>query len=159
MGGDLAESWLDDQLWYRTLSTMKNEANRPAPHTGVYARLSRWLSRAFGSRAPERVTVDDGGVTREIPGELHEQVRWEDLERVTILTTDEGPFAEDFFFLLHGRDGTGCVVGNGRAVEVGLLDWLQRKLPGLDNLAVVRASGSTDNAEFTVWESGDADRP
>ena len=109
---------------------MKNEANRPAPHTGVYARLSRWLSRAFGSRAPERVTVDDGGVTREIPGELHEQVRWEDLERVTILTTDEGPFAEDFFFLLHGRDGTGCVVGNGRAVEVGLLDWLQRKLPG-----------------------------
>lgn len=128
--------------------TTPNDASESSPN-----RLRRWLSRVFGVAPPERVLVDERGVTREIPGELHESVLWSELERVTIVTTDEGPFAEDFFFLLHGRDGSGCLVGNGRAVEVGLLGWLGRKLPGLDHVAVVAACGSTDDAEFTIWEA------
>lgn len=101
---------------------------------------------------PELVTVDERGVFRQIPGRLRESVLWEDLVRVTVITTDEGPFVEDFFFLLHDRHGGGCVVSNAKAVEVGLVAALQR-LGDFDNLALIEATGSTECAEFLLWDS------
>jgi hypothetical protein len=97
------------------------------------------------------VTVDDWGVTR-VAGKLREVVAWEDLAWVAIQTTDEGPGAEDFFFLLGGADGKGVVVPNFIATELNLLATLQARLPGLDNMQVALASGSTTNATFTIWK-------
>ena len=34
---------------------------------------------------------------------------------------------------------------------------MQRRLAGFDNLAVIEAIGSTDNASFVVWEAGAKD--
>jgi hypothetical protein len=67
------------------------------------------------------------------------------------MTTDEGPVGDDFIWMLHAGDGTGCVLSLERASENGLLERLQR-LPGFDNAAVIRASGSTQWAEFVCWE-------
>jgi hypothetical protein len=117
-----------------------------------------WL-RAASARAAARralpvggtVTVDDWGVRRDA-GDLHEAIAWGDVVWVRVYTTSEGPLVEDVFFALGGADGKGCLVPHGLAVEVELVTALQRRLPGLDNDALVRAMASATDAMFTIWE-------
>lgn len=101
------------------------------------------------------ITIDDWGVTR-VSGDLREAVAWTDLAWVAIKTTDDGPFAEDFFFLLGGADGKGVVIPNFLATELNLMATLQARLPGLDNEQVILASGSTAEAMFTIWSRSPA---
>jgi len=96
------------------------------------------------------IKIDDRGVRRELTNGKVEQVRWDGLEEVSVLTTADGPFAEDVFFLLAGRDGSGCVVPQGAPESGELLERLQR-LPGFDNEAFIRAMSSTDDARFVCW--------
>lgn len=116
--------------------------------------LKRLAPTLFAVPRP-RVIVDDDGVRRVAGARIVEQARWAELVKVSIMTTDEGPGAEDLFWLLHAADGTGCLVPHEQACEVDLLTHLQR-LPGFDNLAVVRATGSTEWAEFVCWERSGA---
>jgi hypothetical protein len=51
------------------------------------------------------------------------------------------------FFLLTGRDGSGCAVPHGEAVGQDLLRWLQA-LPGFDNQKVCEAMGCAEDALF-----------
>ncbi len=117
--------------------------------------LQRWQPHLFeGPKA--RVEVDKAGVRRYLGEQMVEQVTWAELTQVSIMTTDEGPFSEDFFWLFYA-DGHGCAIGQGLAMPVDLLGRLQ-KLPGFDNLAVISASCSTDWQEFICWQgkAGDA---
>jgi hypothetical protein len=116
---------------------------------------------AFYLAVPPPYYVDElqitaEGVTRRFGSKLRakkeERVSWDELTKVEIQTTDSGPFAEDFYFLLHGDNGKGVAVSNGVAVKHQLLKVLQERLPGLDNGAVIAASGSTDNRSFLIWE-------
>ena len=104
----------------------------------------------------DEVEVSDLGVTRRFGPRLgrrrQERVLWDELERVEIVTTAEGPRSEDFFFLLGGRGGTGVAVSNELAVKHGLVAILQRRLGGLDNKAIIEASGSTQVRRFLVWQ-------
>ena len=104
----------------------------------------------------DEVEVSDLGVTRRFGPRLgkrrQERVLWDELVRVEILTTDEGPSTEDFFFLLEGRDGSGVAVSNELAVKHGLVAILQRRLAELDNKAIIEASGSTRARRFLVWQ-------
>jgi hypothetical protein len=116
--------------------------------------LVPWM-RARGEAARHEklygtVTIDDWGVTR-VACDLSEAVAWDDLAWVAIKTTEDGPFGEDFFFLLGGADGKGVVIPNALATDVNLLATLQARLPGLDNEQVILASGSTASAMFTIW--------
>jgi hypothetical protein len=98
----------------------------------------------------QRIHIDDRGIRRELADGKVEQVTWDDLEEVSVLTTSEGPLAEDVFFVLAGRGGTGCVVPQGAPESTALLERLQR-LPGFDNEALVRAMGNTEEARFVCW--------
>ena len=104
----------------------------------------------------DELEVTDLGVSRRFGPRMgkkrEEGVRWDELERVQILTTDEGPYADDFFFLLEGRDGKGVAISNELAVKHGLVAVLQRRLAGLDNKAIIEASGSTQVRRFLVWQ-------
>ena len=100
------------------------------------------------------IHVDDVGVTR-LLGDGFERVRWDELVEVKIVTTSEGPFLEDVFFVLVGAHGNGCVVAQSLMDEVGLLARLQQ-LPGFDNEAVIDAMKCTDDGEFVCWRRVDA---
>jgi len=69
---------------------------------------------------------------------------------IAIVTTDEGPWSEDVFWLFIGANGSGCAVPGG-AVGDAVFDRLKR-LPGVDYEAVIIAMGSADNASFEVWK-------
>lgn len=80
-----------------------------------------------------------------------ETLRWDQLEEVGILTTSDGPHADDVFWVLLGPGRTsGCGIASSATGMDALLARLQR-LPGFDNEAVVRAMGSATNARFVCW--------
>jgi hypothetical protein len=95
------------------------------------------------------ISVDAEGIRRDI-GSIHERVRWADLQGIVIMTTNEGPFAEDVFWLFSASDGSGCAVP-GEAVDEKLFEQLSR-LVGVDYKAIIDAMGSVTNASFKVWE-------
>src|ERR1041384_6000918 len=104
------------------------------------------LKRVFQQKQP-RIDVDDWGVTRWSDDIVVEDLAWNDLVGVDIVTTDQGPYLEDVFFVLHGTDGQGCVVPQELAMPAKLLERLQA-LPGFDNEKVIEAMGCAENARF-----------
>ncbi|HJK89794.1 MAG TPA: hypothetical protein RMH85_26375 [Polyangiaceae bacterium LLY-WYZ-15_(1-7)] len=107
---------------------------------------------AFGRDNGDMVlSVDDERVRRELPDGRVEEVRWDALKKVEILSTAEGPLLEDVFFLLFAAGGGGVAVPSSLARETGLLPRLQR-LPHFDHEAVIRAMTSTEPARFLCWE-------
>ena len=98
------------------------------------------------------VRIDDHGVSRRVPDGGEERVRWDELSEVAIVTTDEGPLGDDVFFVLTSRDGSGCVIAQHAADEVGLLERLQR-LAGFDNELFIASMSSTRRARFVVWRA------
>jgi hypothetical protein len=114
----------------------------------MWQRLRDGLRKAS---APALV-VDEQGVRRTVGVDREEAVGWDEIEQISIVTTDEGPWLEDFYWLLHGANGRGCAVPGALAQEHGLLELLQERFAeGFDNEAVIRACGSCDHAMFVVW--------
>ena len=98
------------------------------------------------------VQLSDTGVSCAHPEGKIETVEWDDLQRVEVLTTDEGPFAPDVFWILHGSR-SGCVIPQGATGERELLERLQA-LPGFRNEAVIEAMSSAVNQRFLCWGKG-----
>jgi hypothetical protein len=99
-----------------------------------------------------RLTIDDTGITR-TAWNHREHVAWIDIASVRIMTTDQGPWLEDVFFVIDSRTGSGCAVPHDLAVRSGLLEALQARLPDLDNSAVIQAMTSVERRVFTIWEA------
>ena len=96
------------------------------------------------------VRMSDTEVACERPDGKTERVAWNDLQRVEILTTSDGPMSPDVFWLLHGTTG-GCAIPQGATGERALLERLQA-LPGFDNGQVIEAMGSTSDRRFLCWQ-------
>jgi hypothetical protein len=114
------------------------------------------LSRLFPRKPRGRDTVsfDDRQIVRTLPDGRTEVVRWDDLEEVSIITTDEGPYVDDVYWLLKGTSG-GCAVPSEAEGMKELLPRLQQ-LPGFNNKAVIEAMGSARNTTFICWRRGEA---
>ena len=128
--------------WYvkRLIARLEDRTGHPEKYAGE-------------RREPESrvvVHVTDEEVICERPDGKTERVRWADLQRVEVITTDDGPFAPDVFWVLHGTAG-GCAVPQGATGDRELLTRLQA-LPGFDNESFIRAMGSTENARFPCWQ-------
>jgi hypothetical protein len=94
------------------------------------------------------VQVDDWGVRRL---GRDEAIAWPDIERIEVVTTDEGPWQEDFFWLLESAEEKGVAIGGDEAEACRLLAVLQQRYLDLDNEGVIRAVRSTQNASFLIW--------
>jgi hypothetical protein len=117
----------------------------------VWAYLRARDSRLTGS--PESrfvVRLSDTEVACERPDGKVERVGWADLQKVEVVTTGDGPFAPDVFWVLHGTDG-GCAVPQGATGDSPLLERLQR-LPGFDNRAFIEAMSSATDRRFLCWQ-------
>lgn len=79
------------------------------------------------------------------------QLEFSNIKRVAIRTTDEGPGAEDVFWVLTTDDYV-CLIPHGADGESELFDRLL-KLPGFNNQAMIVAMTCTENAEFECWRA------
>jgi hypothetical protein len=101
----------------------------------------------------ERVEFDDHEIRRFLPDGRKESILWRDLHYIHIMTTSEGPWVDDVFWLFLNADQSGgCAISNGAAGFPELLKKIQL-LHGFDNEAVALAMGRTDNGRFIVWEA------
>jgi hypothetical protein len=96
------------------------------------------------------VDVSETGATCVRADGRTESVKWDDLQRVEILTTDDGPFAPDIFWVLHGSSN-GCVIPWGATGEQTLLERLQA-LPNFRNEVIVNATSLTNCNQLLCWE-------
>jgi len=98
-----------------------------------------------------RVEITDVQVVYHGP-KKEERIAWSELIEIGIVTTDEGPFQEDVYFLLLGPDREhGCAIPQGATGTQKLVERLQA-LPGFENDALIRAMGCTDNNRFLCWQ-------
>jgi hypothetical protein len=125
-----------------------------------------WLSKLFPRRheaAPQRrsmslarVVHDDKIITVTDGAGGTSSLAWSDIGRVTVLTTDAGPFQTDLFWVLADREGRHSItVPMDAGGEHTLLQAMQARLSGFDNMAVIEAMSSTDNDVFQIWPAAE----
>lgn len=137
------------ELWIRwRLSRVMAKARDRALHPERYA------SEPPARLEPECrfiVRLSESEIACERPDGTVERVGWGELQKVEVYTTSGGPFTTDFYWMLQGADGGGCLVPQGATGEQDLIVRLQA-LPGFDNEALIEAMSSTDDKKFLCWQ-------
>ncbi len=97
-----------------------------------------------------RVVFDDAAV-RVLHGDaVVQEVRWCDVEEISVLTSDTGPIGDDLCLLLVGRGDTRCEVPSESEGFEALLDRVFQ-IPEFDHLKFGEACRSADSAIFVCW--------
>ena len=116
-----------------------------------------WFQRIFTKPKVQvsahlgRIEIDSELVRFYHPDGETQQIQWDELDEVGIVTTDEGPFVEDVFYMLLSISQKGCAIPQGAEGNEALLSRLQL-LPNFDNEALIDAMGSTTNRNFRLWK-------
>lgn len=109
----------------------------------------------------DELSVTDVGVTRRHGSRMRktseESVRWNDLQRVEVLTKEVGQGKSDLLLLLHGKGSSGVAIAGPLAQQHGLPELLARKLPGFRNDEWLRAQAASEAASFVLWEKNGSD--
>lgn len=119
--------------------------------------LKRWFELLCGAKGSNRrwpqYSVDDTGFTEISPedGAIAKTHTWSDVQHVGVLTTSDGPFFDDVFFVIHTKTGDLCITSED-AQKINLLQHFER-LPGFQWDKVVEAMACTSDAKFPCWDS------
>lgn len=112
-----------------------------------------WLAKLF-SKSPINyvvsIQIEPDGLVYKRAYREPKTLLWDDVTRIVIQTTDQGPFTDDVFFLLEAPQDT-LRIPQAVANSADLLGRLQ-DFPGFDNEAVLQAMGCVDNGDFLCWE-------
>lgn len=125
----------------------------------IFLIVSIWLviHNRTSNTQPERVEFDDDGIIRHHPDGSTESIRWNEIDTITIITTNQGPREEDAYWVFENTDNTqGCMVSNGAKGFPDLLDRMQ-SLPGFRDEMVIEAMGTTSNKRFVAWQRNTPD--
>jgi hypothetical protein len=105
---------------------------------------------------PVRVIHDDKLITVDDGAGASVSITWSEIGNISVLASDAGPFEADLFWIMTDRDGRqSLIVPMGAEGEPALLQSMQARLTGFDNMAVVEAMSSTSNAVFQIWPAAD----
>jgi hypothetical protein len=83
------------------------------------------------------------------------EIEWGKIEKIDVLTTDDGPFVQDIFWVISSSAGKSkLVLPMNDAVE-GHQELMKQifKLPSFDYKTFITATGSTSKKIFSVWSS------
>lgn len=109
---------------------------------------------------PHKIFFDKDILRSEHPDGLIEQVKWDDIQQIDIMTTDAGPWADDAFWVFNATED-GCVFPiDAEGANDNLFDEIESRFPSFNNELFITAMGSTSNQNFTVWDkSQNTDSP
>ncbi len=119
---------------------------------GLFGTLTSSEGRANAKRWTE-YTVDETGFWEVVPSGCAEGKKhlWSDVLHVTIVTTSDGPWFDDFFYVIKSTTGFICISSED-AQKMNLLQRFEC-LPGFQWEKVVEAAGSVTDATFDCWDS------
>ena len=115
--------------------------------------LDRLFKKKEERKQPEdcyEISITDEHVKVEHPKGDIEQIKWNEIEKISIVTTDEGPFLPDVWLILMGNE-KGCSMPQGAPKYDEVYDIIS-KYEGFDFEQVIKAVTSTDNAKFELWK-------
>ncbi len=111
-----------------------------------------FLSRIFNlGPVPSRMpfySIDESGI-REI-ALVDKKHLWSDVLHVGIVTTEDGPFFDDVFFIIETNQGNICIP-QAQAMKLDLLKNFER-LPGFKWEQVIDAMTCATDASFACWD-------
>jgi len=80
-----------------------------------------------------------------------EEIDWDEIEEIEIITTDEGPFLPDVWLVLTGKNNKGCSIPQGSAGWTKVYD-IVSKYEGFNFEKVIESASSTENKVFDIWK-------
>lgn len=107
----------------------------------VYAGTSRW---------PEIIMSEEEIICKNPSGT--DRVRWQDIVKIQVLTTDEGPAVCDVFFVLLDANDRGVVIPQDKQAEFNSVLEKVTAYPGFDHALFIESMGHTQVKWFTIWE-------
>lgn len=111
--------------------------------------LDPWLPKRKPAKS-HRVIITDDTIGCDYPGGEPESIRWEDVTRVVLATTSDGPWVPDMWLFFFSADDKECPIPAEAEGFDRLFDVLAAKLPGFDFEPFVTAG--TDDAQYVCWE-------
>ena len=116
-------------------------------------------NRIFGSKnnsnrkQPEdyyETEITDSYVKVTHPKRDEEKIKWNEIEEIKMINTDEGPFLPDVWLVLIGKD-KGCSIPQGSEGWDKVYD-IVSKYDGFNFEKVIESASCTDNATFDLWK-------
>ena len=98
---------------------------------------------------PFVVKITDEEIICEHPQRKRESIHWDRIVEIRLVTTDEGPFAPDMWYLFVG-DSVVCSVPSEAKGFDQLWNEFDKRFKGLDYHAIINAG--TDNSEKVIWK-------
>jgi hypothetical protein len=95
-----------------------------------------------------RVIITAEEIACEHSRRKREAIRWEDVVRISYVTTSEGPWLPDEWLLFEG-EATGCSVPSEAQGFEQIWDELKARFPGFDYRPLI--AGGTDDAMHLCW--------
>jgi hypothetical protein len=113
----------------------------------MLSRMGKSVEHPFG-----RVDFDPVSVRYHAPDGVMHVIRWDEVDEIGIVRTDEGPMSDDLFFTLTTADHQrGCAVPQSATGTDALVAHLEA-LPGFSRRSLTDAMGSTTSESFTLWK-------
>lgn len=107
-----------------------------------------WLPKPH-LQSEYRLVITADEVACEHPKRKREAIRWEDVERIWLVTTSDGPRLPDQWLLFDGKSG-GCSVPTEAVGIDAIWDELKQRFTGFDYGPIIR--GGTDDARYLCWD-------
>src|SRR5262245_18357952 len=85
-----------------------------------------------------RVIITEDGIACEHPRRKREYVRWDEVRRIWFLTTSEGPWLPDEWFLFDGIDG-GCSFPTEAEGFQKVWGEIEARFPGFDYKPIIES--------------------
>lgn len=112
------------------------------------------LNRATPKNTPV-LKIDEDEISVSYPDMKVEKIRIDEVSKIEIYTSNDGPFAEDFWWLFHGENRAEPLsVPQGALGNKGnltILAMLESRFDNVDKAEMKKAIGSTNHARFLVW--------
>ena len=144
----LLSTWPTDTPQVRALSA----ATTFVVVVGAALLIRRYWSYASEPRMPGVARVEhDGDGLRLWPSDGPPTlIAWAEIQGIDVLTTSDGPWAEDVFILLRGPGEQVHAIPQGSDGFPALVERLI-SLPGFSVQEFTRAMGSTSDQRFVCW--------
>lgn len=98
------------------------------------------------------IVSDQQQISHFIAGEPAQILSWQELDKVELQITSQGPYLDDVFWCLGNiRQDKTIVVSNNTQGMPELLTQLQA-LPGFDNYKLLQAMADTSDTRYRLWK-------
>lgn len=105
----------------------------------------------FSSPVGPDITITEEEIICKFSSGQVDHIRWNNVAKVQVLTTDEGPYVCDVFYILTDTAGKGVAIPQDKPESGTIIEKITR-WPGFQHEEMVLAMGSTEVKWFTVWE-------